>query len=101
MNEERLVERFVRLCEIPSITGDERAVTDAIAAELRELGIEFEEDDSQEEARAGAGNLIARIPGREGFEESGGWIAFFAHLDTVPHDEPIRVVDDEDRKSVV
>ena len=90
MSEERLVERFVRLCEIPSITGDERAVADAVAAELRELGIEFREDDSAGPARAGAGNLIARIPGREGAE---GWISFFAHLDTVPHDEPIEVVD--------
>ena len=92
MNEERLVQRFARLCEIPSITGDERAVADAVAAELTELGIEFHEDDSAEEARAGAGNLIARIPGREG---AAGWAAFFAHLDTVPHEEPIRVVDDE------
>ena len=91
MGEERLVARFARLCEIPSITGDERAVADAMAEELGHLGIEFHEDDSAEEARAGAGNLIARIPGREGAE---GWVAFFAHLDTVPHDEPIRVVDD-------
>ncbi len=95
--EQRLVDRFVRLCEIPSITGDERAVADAVAAELAELGIECEEDGSAAEARAGAGNLIARIPGREGADGSGGsegWVAFFAHLDTVPHDEPIRVLDD-------
>jgi tripeptide aminopeptidase len=91
MSEERLFERFVRLCEIPSITGDERAVADAMATELRELGIEVSEDESAGPARANAGNLIARIPGRDGAEE---WIAFFAHLDTVPHDEPIRVVDD-------
>ena len=91
MSKERLVERFARLCEIPSITGDERAVTDAIAAELDELGIEFREDDAAGPARAGAGNLIAKLPGREGAE---GWISFFAHVDTVPHDEPIRVVDD-------
>ena len=91
MSEERLVERFVRLCEIPSITDDEREVTDAIAAELGELGIEFREDDAAEPARAGAGNLIATIPGREGAE---GFISFFAHVDTVPHHEPIRVVDD-------
>ena len=91
MSESRLLERFVRLCEIPSITGDERAVADAVGAELSELGIDFEEDDSAGPARAGAGNLIARVPGREGAERT---IAFFAHLDTVPHHEPIRVVDD-------
>ena len=89
--EQRLVERFTRLCEIPSITGDERAVADAVGAELAELGIEFSEDGAAAEARAGAGNLIARIPGGDGAED---WVAFFAHLDTVPHDEPIRVIDD-------
>jgi tripeptide aminopeptidase len=91
VSEERLLERFVRLCEIPSITGDERRVADDVAAELRGLGIEVEEDDAAGPARAGAGNLIARVPGRGGAEE---WVSFFAHLDTVPHSEPIRVVDD-------
>ncbi len=92
MSTERLIERFVRLCEIPSVTGDERAVADVVAGELGELGIDVDEDGSAAEARAGAGNLIARVPGRDG---AGDPIAFFAHLDTVPHDEPIRVVDDD------
>jgi len=90
MGEERLVERFVRHCEIPSITDDERAMQDAIGAELTELGIEFREDDAAGPARAGAGNLIATIPGREGAD---GWVSFFAHVDTVPHHEPIRVIE--------
>jgi tripeptide aminopeptidase len=91
MSEERLLQRFVRLCEIPSVTGDERAVADDVAAELRGLGIEVEEDDAASPARAGAGNLIARVPGRDGSEK---WVSFVAHLDTVPHSEPIRVVED-------
>ena len=92
MDEGNLFERFVRLCETPSITGDERAVTDMLAAELGELGIEVREDDAAGPARAGAGNLIARVPGRDDAER---WISFFAHVDTVPHVEPIQVVDDE------
>jgi tripeptide aminopeptidase len=80
-------QRFVRLCELPSPTGDERAVADAVAAELRELGVEVTEDDSAETARAGAGNLIARLPGRDD-----RWLAFTSHLDTVPHEGPIEVV---------
>jgi tripeptide aminopeptidase len=88
-DDRRLLDRFVRLCEIPSPTGDERAVADAMLAELRELGVEVNEDDASEPARAGAGNLIARIPGR-----GEGWLAFFAHLDTVPHDGPIEVVEE-------
>src|SRR5918996_2193861 len=84
-----MLDRFVRLCEIASPTGDERAVADAVLAELRDLGVEVEEDAAAGPARAGAGNVIARIPGRED-----GWTAFFAHLDTVPHDGPVQVVEE-------
>ena len=83
-------DRFVRLCEIASPTGDERAVADAVSAELRELGAELREDEAAGPARAGAGNLLARIPGR-----GDRWLMFSAHLDTVPHPEPIEVVLDE------
>jgi tripeptide aminopeptidase len=83
-----MLDRFVRLCEIPSVTGDERAVADDVLRELGDLGVEVAEDDRAEAARSNAGNLIARIPGR-----SDGWIAFFAHLDTVPHDGPVEVVE--------
>jgi tripeptide aminopeptidase len=80
-------DRFARLCEIPSPTGQERAVADAVTAELLELGVEVAEDGAAGPARAGAGNLIARIPGR-----GDRWVAFTAHLDTVPHDGPVEVV---------
>lgn len=80
-------DRFVRLCQMPSPTGDERAVADAVVAELRELGIEVTEDDAAGPARAGAGNLIARLPSGDD-----RWIAFTSHLDTVPHDGPVEVV---------
>jgi len=40
VSEERLLERFVRYCEVPSVTGNERAMIDLLAAELRELGID-------------------------------------------------------------
>ena len=85
-DDQRLYDRFVRLCEIPSPTGAERAVADDVLAELRGLGVEVEEDSSAEAASAGAGNLIACVPGR-----SDRWVAFFAHLDTVPHDGDVEV----------
>ena len=87
---ERLHETFVRLCEIRSPTGEEREVVDTVAAELRALGMEVSEDDSAEAAGAGAGNLLARLPG-----SGDGWVMFCAHLDTVPHDGLVEVVDDE------
>ena len=86
----RLNETFTRLCEIRSPTGEEREVADTVAAELRALGLEVSEDDAAGPAEAGAGNLLARLPGTS--EE---WVMFCAHLDTVPHRGQIEVVDDE------
>jgi tripeptide aminopeptidase len=87
---ERLHETFVRLCEIRSPTGEEREVADTILAELRALGLEASEDDSAERAQAGAGNILARLPGT-----SDRWVMFCAHIDTVPHQGRVEVFDDE------
>jgi len=84
-----MLDRFARLCEIASPTGEEREAADAVLDELRELGVDVAEDASATPARAGAGNLIARVPG-----QSDRWLSFFAHLDTVPHTRPISVVRD-------
>jgi tripeptide aminopeptidase len=86
----RLRERFVRLCEIRSPTGEEREVVDTLAAELRALGLEVSEDDAAGPAEAGAGNLLARLPG-----QSEEWAMFCAHVDTVPHRGRVEVVEDE------
>ncbi len=83
---DRLLERFVRLCETPSPTGSEREVADAIAGELRDLGVEVSEDGAAEEARAGSGNLLARVPGR-----TEAWVMLCAHLDTVPEGGRVEV----------
>ena len=86
----RLEETFVRLCEIRSPTGEEREIADTVAAELRALGLEVSEDDAAVPAEAGAGNLLARLPGL-----GDGWVMFCAHLDTVPHKGQVEVVNDE------
>jgi tripeptide aminopeptidase len=86
----RLLETFVRLCEIRSPTGEEREVADTVAAELRAIGLEVSEDDAAGPAGAGAGNLLARSPGT-----GEGWLLFCAHLDTVPHAGQVEVVEDE------
>lgn len=87
---DRLHETFVRLCEIRSPTGEEREVADTIVAELRALGLEVSEDDAAGPADAGAGNIVARLPGR-----SDRWAMFCAHIDTVPHRGQIEVVNDD------
>jgi tripeptide aminopeptidase len=87
---DRLHETFVRLCEIRSPTGEEREVADTIVAELRALGLEVSEDGAAGPAEAGAGNIVARLPGR-----SDSWAMFCAHIDTVPHPGQIEVVNDD------
>jgi tripeptide aminopeptidase len=86
----RLYETFTRLCEIRSPTGEERGVADTIAAELGALGLEVSEDDAAGPAEAGAGNLLARLPGQR--KE---WVMFCAHIDTVPHKGRVEVVEDD------
>jgi tripeptide aminopeptidase len=85
---ERLHERFVRLCEIRSVTGEEREIADSLIAELRAMGLEVSEDDAAGPARAGSGNILARLPG-----SGDGWAMFCAHIDTVPHPGQIEVVE--------
>jgi tripeptide aminopeptidase len=84
---DELTALFVRLAETPSPSGDERAVADLIAAEVRALGLEVREDDSAPRTGAGSGNLIVRVPGRG----EGTPIALVAHMDTVPVDGELRV----------
>jgi tripeptide aminopeptidase len=84
---ERLVSEFVRLCEIESVSRNERAMAETVTAELRSLGLEVSEDGSGAETGSNSGNLLARIPAPDG----GRTILLCAHLDTVPLDAPVQV----------
>jgi tripeptide aminopeptidase len=80
---------FLELCALPSPPGNERAVADRVAEELRDLGLEVEEDDAGARIDSNAGNLLCRLPGRT----NGATPIFLcAHLDTVPPDGPIEPV---------
>jgi tripeptide aminopeptidase len=85
---ERLVADFVRLCEVESPSGRERAMADAVTAELRAVGLDVEEDHTAVDTGSDAGNLLARIPGPEGAPA----VLLCAHMDTVPLDAPVEVV---------
>lgn len=78
---------FERLCAIESPSRSERAVADAVASELRDMGLDVEEDSSAAETGSDAGNLLARVPGPEGART----VLLCAHLDTVPLDAPVAV----------
>jgi tripeptide aminopeptidase len=87
---ERLLDDFVRLCEIESPSKDERNVADVVRAELQSLGLHVEEDDSAQDTGSDVGNLLARIPG----PDASPTILLCAHLDTVPLSAPVEVVQD-------
>jgi tripeptide aminopeptidase len=84
---ERLVDEFIRLCEIESPSQRERRVADAVRAELEQLGLRVDEDATGSDTGSEAGNLLARIPGPEGART----ILLCAHLDTVPLAAPVEV----------
>jgi tripeptide aminopeptidase len=85
---ERLLDEFVRLCEVESPSYHERPMADAVAAALQAAGLEVEEDGTRAETGSNAGNLLARIPGPEGART----VLLCAHLDTVPQEAPVEVV---------
>jgi tripeptide aminopeptidase len=87
---ERLLDDFVRLCEIESPSKEERNVADAVRAEFQSLGLHVEEDDSAQDTGSDAGNLLARIAG----PDESPTILLCAHLDTVPLSAPVEVVQD-------
>ena len=89
---ERLLGDFVVLCEIESPSGRERGVADWVTRELRDVGLEVQEDQSAAETGSEAGNLLARIDGPEGAPT----VLLCAHLDTVPLDGPVEVVREAD-----
>jgi tripeptide aminopeptidase len=84
---ERLLDDFVRLCEIESPSRREGAVAQAVRAELEGLGLQVEEDDTARDTGSEAGNLLARLPGPDGART----VLLCAHLDTVPLSGPIEV----------
>jgi len=88
----RLNDLFAELCRIESPFGHERGCADRVRAELRDLGLEVEEDDAAEAADAECGNLLSRVAGPPGSPS----LLLCAHLDTVPLTAPVEpvVVDD-------
>ncbi len=87
---ERLLDDFIRLCEIESPSKRERDVADVVRGELESLGLEVEEDDSGADTGSEAGNLLVRIPG----PQDSLTILLCAHLDTVPLSAPVEVIQD-------
>src|SRR3954447_4105761 len=83
-----VVPLFTELAALRSPPGEEREVADRVAAYLRDLALEVDEDDAGAQVGSNAGTLYARVePTAEGVP-----LFFCAHLDTVPPDGPLEPV---------
>lgn len=78
-NENRIVNEFLRLASIDSLSLKEREMADAIKDILKELEIVYSEDDAAEKNGGNAGNIFAKWKG----DNSTSPILLSAHMDTV------------------
>ncbi len=79
INEQRLIDRFMRYVQIDSPTKEEREFALILMKELEELGLTVIMDDAGEKTGSNSGNLIAKLKGNAEKET----ILFSSHMDTV------------------
>lgn len=79
INEQRIVDLFLKLVGIDSPSRSERQLAVFLKAKLAELGLEVSEDNTCSQTGSSTGNIIARLPGTTGRQP----IFFSAHMDTV------------------
>lgn len=80
INEKRLVECFMELVRIDSVSREERNLADFLIEKLEDLGLEVIVDQAGEKTKANTGNIIARLNGNS---KEATPIMFTAHMDTV------------------
>jgi tripeptide aminopeptidase len=80
VNEKRLIESFMELVKIDSVSREEKEIADFLVKKLKDLGLEVRVDHAGEKAKSNSGNIIARLKGniKENIP-----VMFAAHMDTV------------------
>lgn len=79
VNRERMVEEFLELVRIDSITKKERRMADTLKGKLASMGYETIEDDAGSKIGGDAGNLICTVKGTTDVPA----VVVMAHMDTV------------------
>lgn len=79
INQDRVVEQFIKYVKISSPTKSEGEFAKFIKSELENLGLEVEVDDAGEKVGSDTGNVIAKLKGTV----DGDAILFSCHMDTV------------------
>ena len=91
VNRNRLIEQFVKMVEISSVSGCEGRFKDYLKEALHQRGLRVVEDRAGEALGGDAGNLLATWPGSTG----GSTLLFCAHMDTVQPGIDIKAVVDD------
>ena len=94
INEKRIVECFMELVRIDSVSRDERKLSDVLIEKLEDLGLEVFVDQAGEKIESNTGNVLAKLKGniKEAIP-----IMFAAHMDTVVPGKNINPILDGDR----
>lgn len=79
INQERIVEEFIKYVKISSPTKSEGKFAEFISEELRALGLDVIIDDAGEKVGSDTGNVVAKLKGNT----EGETILFSCHMDTV------------------
>lgn len=80
ISEKRLIDEFMRMVSIDSVSYREADFRDYIIKKLGEFGIKCQEDDAAAKVNGNSGNLVAFVPGQG---KDGPTILLSAHMDTV------------------
>lgn len=89
INQDRLLEEFLRLVQIDSPTFKEGKLSSYLQEQLKALGCDYEIDDAGEKSGGETGNIIARYPGNNPHALK---VMFGAHMDCVPPCESVKPV---------
>lgn len=86
-----VVDEFIALASLNSLSRGEGAVAEYLIGKLRELGLNFEVDDSAPRTGSDTGNILVRVAGNQ----PGPAVLLCAHMDTVgPTEGMVPVVRD-------
>lgn len=91
MNNKRLIDEFIELVKIDSLSSKEGAVAKVLVEKLQEIGFEVAIDDAGEKVGGETGNVIATLKGNR----PGKTVLFSSHMDTVTPGENIKPIIDE------
>ncbi|HAJ33295.1 MAG TPA: peptidase M20 [Candidatus Atribacteria bacterium] len=94
VNKKRLIESFMELVKIDSISREERNLADFLVEKLEDLGLEVMVDQAGEKVKSNSGNIIARL---KGSTDKAIPIMFSAHMDTVVPGENINPLCDGEK----